>query len=73
VDTTNVFSNSIIEERKSKPDYAEDFDSFREDPWAPDMLLVEHEKEDTAGILEGKVINEHIYIIYSLFYLSMDS
>ncbi|RIA97829.1 RNA polymerase III RPC4-domain-containing protein [Glomus cerebriforme] len=53
LDTTNVFSTSIIEERKSRTDYAEDFDSFREDPWAPDMLLVEHEKEDT-GILEGK-------------------
>ncbi|CAG8437825.1 11545_t:CDS:10 [Rhizophagus irregularis] len=52
LDTTNVFSTSIIEERKSRTDNAEDFDSFREDPWAPDMLLVEHEKEDTAGILE---------------------
>ena len=55
MDTTNVFNNSIIEERKGKTDYVEDFNSFREDPWAPDMLLVEHEKEDTAGILEGKV------------------
>ncbi|CAI2164766.1 12745_t:CDS:2 [Funneliformis geosporum] len=54
LDTTNVFSTSVIEERKSRTDYAEDFESFREDPWAPDILLVEHEREDTAGILEGK-------------------
>ncbi|RGB39816.1 RNA polymerase III RPC4-domain-containing protein [Rhizophagus diaphanus] len=59
LDTTNVFSTSIIEERKSRTDNAEDFDSFREDPWAPDMLLVEHEKEDTAGILEGKDVTDN--------------
>ncbi|GET01868.1 DNA-directed RNA polymerase III subunit RPC4-like isoform X1 [Rhizophagus clarus] len=58
LDSTNVFSTSIIEERKNRTDNAEDFDSFREDPWAPDMLLVEHEKEDTAGILEGKDLTD---------------
>ncbi|CAG8521165.1 959_t:CDS:2 [Funneliformis mosseae] len=72
LDTANVFSTSVIEERKSRTDYAEDFESFREDPWAPDILLVEHEREDTAGILEERDRNRSRRTFFSFYPLGKD-
>jgi hypothetical protein len=67
--TTNAFSASIIEKIKRRTDYA-DLYSFREDPWTPDMLLID-EKEVTDGIFESKVVNnKHMqYTINNLFLL----
>ncbi|RHZ61703.1 hypothetical protein Glove_346g64 [Diversispora epigaea] len=36
----------IVEERKNRSDLASDFESFRDDPWAPDMIYTYDEKED---------------------------
>ena len=58
--TTDAFSAPIIEKIKGRTDYA-DLYSFREDPWTPDMLLIEHEDEGIAGI--SLIINNNIYNI----------
>ncbi|CAG8449891.1 12432_t:CDS:2 [Acaulospora colombiana] len=48
------FGQPIVEEKKNRSDLAADFESFRDDPWAPDMLYTyDNEKDDNAsGVLE---------------------
>ncbi|CAG8482077.1 11280_t:CDS:2 [Diversispora eburnea] len=42
----NDANQPIVEERKNRSDLASDFESFRDDPWAPDMIYTYDEKED---------------------------
>lgn len=44
----NDASQPIVEERKNRTDLASDFESFRDDPWAPDMLYTYTDKEENA-------------------------
>ncbi|CAG8549360.1 9843_t:CDS:2, partial [Racocetra fulgida] len=44
----------------STTEFAADFETFRDDPWAPDMLTVDLEKEDNvAGYLEEVITNDY--------------
>ncbi|KAF0539086.1 Dolichyl-phosphate-mannose-protein mannosyltransferase [Gigaspora margarita] len=70
----NIFNSSIIEERKNRAEFAADFETFRDDPWAPDMLTVEIEKEDNiAGYLEEKDRNRRRRTFFSFYHPLVDN
>ncbi|CAH1756378.1 9109_t:CDS:2 [Entrophospora sp. SA101] len=51
--SNKILGHSMMDEKKDYDDFAEDFDSFREDPWAPDILTIEKD-ESFQKFLDAK-------------------
>jgi len=58
--SNKILGHSMMDEKKDYDNYAEDFNSFHEDPWAPDILTIDKKKEENASKILDVTKNEMI-------------